>query len=397
MIHSPLWLLPGIGLLLPGAFCATMALQPVKIKNNDPLIYFHGRWDSSPGTWWAGSGFKLNVKNFESLALNLGPHTTAPLTSVGVSFDYGEFITANISQGFNAIPIPASVNKKPASETTVVRVNVEGWQNNRMNLESITLNAVHSKSFIFTTWFMDFEFRVPLSFHTFRRSSRFSSLGTLCQRVSVWRVNSFQRASTRLGRFLVGEAFKAEHVVVAQPGAALSDIVSFGNEHGVSFQFFRTEDTGYFYTTDHNFTTPWNFARDKPAATHVVIHIGANDAAQNVTDAQFVQVYTGFVTRLRTIYQHQPIFVFTPWGWPNPDGTFGEYFEGQYQKIVDLRHADGDKNVFLVNTTGWVTFADVFPENQHPNIPGHQHIADKFQAWLEDWGLKPESHWATPA
>jgi hypothetical protein len=142
--------------------------------------------------------------------------------------------------------------------------------------------------------------------------------------------------------FLVGEAFKAEHVVIAQPGAALSvsivvvlrtspntakDIVSFGNEHGVSFQFFRvsftyfaqmmvrvlteskTEDTGYFYTTDHNFTTPWNFARDKPAATHVVIHIGfellqipklfaasdyfnrANDAAQNVTNAQFVQVH----------------------------------------------------------------------------------------------------------
>jgi hypothetical protein len=78
------------------------------------------------------------------------------------------------------------------------------------------------------------------------------------------------------------------------------------------------------------------------------------------------------------------------------------------------RHAVGDKNVFLVNTTGWVTFADVFPEyvacvvnytnfrltlscrNQHPNIPGHQHIASKFQTWLENWGLKPENRWATP-
>lgn len=22
------------------------------IRNDDPLIYYHGRWDTSPGTWW---------------------------------------------------------------------------------------------------------------------------------------------------------------------------------------------------------------------------------------------------------------------------------------------------------------------------------------------------------
>ena len=36
----------------------------------------------------------------------------------------------------------------------------------------------------------------------------------------------------------------------------------------------KTEDDGFFYTTDHNYTTPWDFRRDVPAATHVVIHIG---------------------------------------------------------------------------------------------------------------------------
>ncbi|KAJ7461925.1 SGNH hydrolase-type esterase domain-containing protein [Mycena latifolia] len=368
---------------LPSLFClatvsyllsvaaSAMVQKSVTIQNNDPLIYFHGRWDLSPGTWWAGSGFKLNVKNLKSLALNLGPHTTTPFTSVGVSLDFGEFITANISEGSNAIPIPPSFKPDP-EETTVVRVNVEGWQNNRMNLESIVLNQGASL--------------VPYV----PSKLAFQFIGD-----SLSAGQFLPKGVDQAWPFLVGEAFKAEHVVVAQPGAALSDIVSFGNEHGVSFQFFRTEDTGYFYTTDHNFTTPWNFARDIPAATHVVIHIGANDAAQNVTDAQFVQVYTDFVTRLRTIYRHQPIFVFTPWGWPNPDGTFGEYFEGQYQKIVDLQHAMGDRNVFLVNTTGWVTYADVFPENQHPNIPGHEHIASKFQTWLENWGLKPASRWPT--
>jgi hypothetical protein len=84
----------------------------------------------------------LNVKNFESLTLNLGPHTTTPFTSVGVSLDYGEFITANISEGSNPIPIPPAFNAGPRKDSTVIRVNVEGWQNNRMNLESITLNPV---------------------------------------------------------------------------------------------------------------------------------------------------------------------------------------------------------------------------------------------------------------
>jgi len=59
--------------------------------------------------------------------------------------------------------------------------------------------------------------------------------------------------------------------------------------------------------------------------------------------------------------------------------------------------AAGDKNIFLVDTTGWVTFADVFPDNQHPNVPGHANIAGKFEAWLENWGLRAPNQWATPA
>ncbi len=75
----------------------------------------------------------------------------------------------------------------------------------------------------------------------------------------------------------------------------------------------------------------------------------------------------------------------------------------------DVRHLVGDKNTFLVNTTGWVAWEDVFPEyvlkhidlsrrstlhllcsNQHPNVPGHQKIAGLFERWLGEWGLQPE-------
>jgi hypothetical protein len=35
----------------------------------------------------------------------------------------------------------------------------------------------------------------------------------------------------------------------------------------------QTEETNYYYSTDHNYTTPWDFKRDL-TPTHVVIHIG---------------------------------------------------------------------------------------------------------------------------
>ncbi|KDR78245.1 hypothetical protein GALMADRAFT_138363 [Galerina marginata CBS 339.88] len=334
----------------------------VTIKNNNPLIHFHGRWDSSPGTWWTGSGFKLNVKNLKSLSLNLGPHTTTPFAAVGVSVDGSDFVTVNASAGANTIPLPTPRGRPSAS--SIVRINVEGWQNNRINLESITLNS--------DALLLPYE-PAKLSFQFIGDS--LSAGQFLPQGVDqAW-------------PFLVGEHFKAEHRINAQPGAALTDILSFGNVHGVSFEFFRTEDTGFFFTTDHNFTTPWDFSREHPKNTHIVIHIGANDASQGIPNDQFVQVYSDFIAKLRVLNPKQPIFIFTPWGWPNADGSIGTYYDGQYQRIVDARKALGDKNIFLVDTTGWVTFADVFPENQHPNVPGHVVISNKFIAFLAQWGL----------
>jgi hypothetical protein len=49
---------------------------------------------------------------------------------------------------------------------------------------------------------------------------------------------------------------------------------SYGNVHGVSYQFFKTEDTGYIWQQDHNYTTPWNIRSENPKTTDLVIHIG---------------------------------------------------------------------------------------------------------------------------
>jgi hypothetical protein len=75
--------------------------------------------------------------------------------------------------------------------------------------------------------------------------------------------------------FLASEAFKAEQQINAQPGACLTDQMCWGNAHGISYQFFKTEDNGYYYNPNHNYTTDWDFRRDQPP-THVFVEAGAN-------------------------------------------------------------------------------------------------------------------------
>jgi len=347
------------------------ASPTVTIPNDHPLIFFHGRWDSSPGTWWTGTGFKLNVQGLSSLSLNLGNHTTQPLVSVGVSVNYGEFVTVNLTEGRNTIPLGA-LPKSSKTGNTVVRINSWGWQNNRVNLESLELNG-GAKLLPFTPSKLAFQF-----------------IGD-----SLSAGQFLPQGIDQAWPFLTGEAFKAEHTIQAQPGIALTDIVSFGNEHGMSFEFFRTEDDGYFFTTDHNFTTPWDFKRDDPSPNVVVIHIGANDSGNNITESSFVQTYLGFLKNVRSIFPTQPFLIFTPWGWPQPDGTVSYYYPDAFQEVLDARHALGDHNTFLVNTTGWVTFQDVFPDNMHPTVAGHQKIAGLFETWLKNFGVKPQQEWTT--
>jgi hypothetical protein len=50
------------------------------------------------------------------------------------------------------------------------------------------------------------------------------------------------------------------------------------------------------------------------------------------------------------------------WGWPSADNSVYYYYPNAYQAVIDARHKLGDKHVHLVNTTGWIEWADVFSE-----------------------------------
>lgn len=284
-----------VALTLVLASCTLATASPttppktVTVPNTHPAIFYHGRWDTAPQTWWAGSGFKLSATNLESLTLHLGPNTTSPSVAAGVSIDYAPFVNYNLTAGSaNALNLTARKVKGPGAQT-VVRVNVQGWQNNHLHLTALELNAGAR------LWPYK-----PAKRHFYFVGDSLSAGQFLPQGVDqAW-------------PFLVGEHFKAEHTVIAQPGATLTDMVSYGNVHGVSYMFWKTEDTGYVWDSGHNYTTDWNFRRDVPTPTHLVIHIGANDASWNVPEANFTRTYLDFVGRMRKMWPTQPLFVFTP-------------------------------------------------------------------------------------
>ncbi|CAE6441253.1 unnamed protein product [Rhizoctonia solani] len=341
--------------------------KPVVLTPNHPLLHKHGRWDSAPGTWWTGSGFKLVASGLTSLRLHLGNHTTAPQAAAAVSVDYSDFTTVNVTAGTNVITIPAGSQKG----NRVVRINMEGWQNNRMHLERIELNS-------------------GAVVKPYKPSPlRFQFIG---DSLSAGQYNP--RGVNDAWSFLTAQEFKAEHNINAQPGACLVDQLCWGNYHGVSYQYFRTEDTGYYYSTDHNYTTPWDFSRDL-TPTHIVIAIGANDNAYQLSSDVVGNTLSTFIQDIRKLYTKQPIFVFTAWGWPNDDGVspFSTYYDQVYPSVVNKRIAGGDKNIYLVNTTGWVDYNGVIPNNGHPNEVGHKQVVAKFTAWLKAWGLQPRANW----
>lgn len=89
----------------------------------------------------AGTGFKLNIRDLTSLTLSLGPNTTTPQTKIGVSIDYGPYKQVQVQQGENEVPLGA-INGKKSGSNTIVRIVLQGWENNRVVLENIKVNEV---------------------------------------------------------------------------------------------------------------------------------------------------------------------------------------------------------------------------------------------------------------
>jgi lysophospholipase L1-like esterase len=166
---------------------------------------------------------------------------------------------------------------------------------------------------------------------------------------------SSQQALTAYG-WLVGERLKVEHTQIAQGGACL--VATADGCVGLSVQFLKTGAEPS--------SPDWNFARYQ--ANAVVINLGTNDSGHGVHTPEFQSTYVTLLERVRQKYPNAAIFAME---------TFRKRFVTQTQNAVTLRNNAGDRNVFFINTEGWINESTDTVDNVHPNDQGHRKIADR--------------------
>jgi lysophospholipase L1-like esterase len=166
---------------------------------------------------------------------------------------------------------------------------------------------------------------------------------------------SSKQALTAYG-WLTGEKLKAGHTQIAVGGACL---------HPAADGCLSMREG--FLRTGLALTAPaWDFGRYRADA--VVINLGTNDVGHSVTKDQFRASYVTLLQRAREKYPTAAIFAL---------GTFRKRYVPETQAAVKTLADGGDRNVFFVDTTGWIDEATDTVDNVHPNDQGHRKIADR--------------------
>jgi lysophospholipase L1-like esterase len=155
--------------------------------------------------------------------------------------------------------------------------------------------------------------------------------------------------------WLTGGALGAEHTQIAEGGACL--VMTADGCTGMSEQFFKL-DSAVGAAPD------WDFSRYTASA--VIINLGTNDVGHGVHTPEFQDTYTQFLRDIRAVYPNAALFAME---------NFKARFAAQTSAAVDTVTAEGDHNVYYVDTTGWIDPGTDTVDGTHPNDQGHQKIA----------------------
>ena len=153
--------------------------------------------------------------------------------------------------------------------------------------------------------------------------------------------------------WLVGERLGTEHTQIAIGGACL--VASADGCFGMEQRYFWI---------DAATPTNWDFGRYRADA--VVINLGTNDVGHSVTGPQFQSSYTALLRNIRAKYPAAAILALK---------TFRGRYITETQNAVTAVNNAGDRNVFFVNTDGWLT-PEGLADAVHPNDLGHQQITN---------------------
>ncbi|WP_426512831.1 cellulose binding domain-containing protein [Dactylosporangium sp. McL0621] len=165
---------------------------------------------------------------------------------------------------------------------------------------------------------------------------------------------SSKNALTAYG-WLTGEQLGVRHTQIGYGGGCL--VATADGCVSVAAQFLKT---GYSSTSAN-----WDFSRY--TADAVVINLGTNDKSHGVSSADFQAGYVAFIKTVRGKYPNAAILALE---------TFSKRYAAETQAAVATQNTAGDRNVYYVNTEGWLP-SDGLSDSVHPNDKGHQAITAK--------------------
>ncbi|WP_410643533.1 GDSL-type esterase/lipase family protein [Amycolatopsis sp. lyj-346] len=118
-------------------------------------------------------------------------------------------------------------------------------------------------------------------------------------------------------------------------------------------------------------TPDWDFSRYQ--VSDVVLNLGTNDKAHNVSGAQFQSAYVTLLQRIRAKYPNATIHAME---------IFKRWYVPETKAAVAARNNAGDGKVRYVSTEGWIDPATDTADGTHPNDAGHRKIAARLAAVL---------------
>ncbi|MFI9643788.1 cellulose binding domain-containing protein [Micromonospora sp. NPDC051925] len=305
---------------LPPAQAATGDGSPT-----DSNIAFVGRWDRSNSTAyvpnWAGAYFKTG---FTGTTVKLRQRRTIDLyySIDGADFRYLTNVSGTVN--LTSTPLPAG------NHTLVVSYRVvAGSYTGDAVFQGLTLDA---------------------GARTLPASVRPRTIEFVGDSITLGTTSS-RTALTAYG-WLTGEQLGTEHTQLGYGGGCL--VATADGCVSVASQFLRT---GYAANSPN-----WDFTRYQADA--VVINLGTNDRSHGVSSADFQSQYATFIRTVRGKYPRAAIFALR---------TFSGRYAAETAAAVTAVTGSGDRNVFYVDTTGWLP-ADGLSDSVHPNDAGHRAI-----------------------
>lgn len=168
--------------------------------------------------------------------------------------------------------------------------------------------------------------------------------------------------------WMTGEALGCDHTQIAFSGVALvTGNGFFGDKTGFDRWYFQRANC------NHPKDVPWWFSYHPQM---VVINLGTNDVkdGKRPTTDEYAASYASFISAVRARHPAAVIVAVRPFGGALADGV---------KSAVSKVNAAGDKNVYYVNTTGWLADGD-YSDGIHPTRDGHAKVALRLKSALAD-------------